>query len=93
MNNEVQFAKEVFLNDLEIMKEVLSLAEFKLGKDSADYEYFKRQTMNFFYNNLIRLFQKLESNSILIKCECAAKLRHGFSPCEKCGGSGYKNKE
>ena len=90
MNNG-QIAKEVFLGNLGVMKDVLSLAEFKLGKDTDDYKYFKRKTMDFFYNNMLTMFQKMESSKLIVKCECKARLRHGFSPCENCGGSGYRN--
>jgi hypothetical protein len=88
---KLQIAREIFLNDLSIMKEVLSLAEFKLGKETQDYIYFKKKIMDNFYNGLIRLFQKLEYEKIVQKCECMSKLRHGYAQCDSCGGSGYKN--
>lgn len=89
----IQIAKDIFLNSLATMKEVLSLAEFKLGRDTEDYRYFKRQTMNAHYNGLIRIFQKLEHEKLIIRCECMARLRQGYSTCEFCGGSGYRNNE
>jgi len=86
-----QLAREIFLSNLGTMKDVLSLAEFKLNKNTDDYKYFKRKTMDFFYNNMLSLFQGMERNKVIVKCECKARLRHGFSPCVNCGGSGYRN--
>ena len=83
-------AKETFWLCLNIMKRVLSLAEFKLGKNTPDYAYFKKEVMDYFYNDLTKHFDSLESKNILKKCDCASKLRHGYNPCVKCGGSGYE---
>ncbi len=71
------------------MKSILSLAEFKLGKDTADYKYFKKEVMNHFYNNLTKFYDSLEKKNILKKCGCNSKLRQGYSSCNNCGGSGY----
>jgi hypothetical protein len=35
---KLQIAKEVFLSNLDTMKELLMLAEFKMGKETDDYE-------------------------------------------------------
>jgi hypothetical protein len=53
----------------------------------------KKQIMSNFYNGMIRLFQKWEYEKLVVKCECNSKLKHGFSNCETCGGSGYRNAE
>jgi len=86
-----QIAKDIFLSNLGIMKDILSLAEFKLNKETEDYKYFKRKTMDYFYNSMLSLFQSMERNKLIVKCECKSRLRHGFSPCTNCGGSGYRN--
>lgn len=89
MNTEI--IKEIFWLCLGIMKSILSLAEFKLGKNSDDYIYFKSQVMSAFYDNLTRFYQNLLKKGILERCPNNCKIRHGFSKCE-CGGSGYIKK-
>ena len=88
---KIQIAREFFLCSLTIMKSVLSLAEFRMGKQSEEYVYFKKQVMDYFYNNLFQLFEKLQNNKVLMKCSCQSKLRKGYNKCEFCGGSGYRN--
>jgi hypothetical protein len=87
----LQIAREIFLFSLSIMKEILSLMEFKMGKTSSDYLYYKKQVMDSFYLHMGTLFQKLESDSIIKKCGCGAHLRKGYQKCSDCGGSGFKN--
>jgi hypothetical protein len=74
------------------MKSILSLAEFKLGKNTTDYKYFKKEVMDYFYNGLSKFFENLEKKGHVKRCDCGAKLRQGYNPCPKCGGSGYTNK-
>jgi len=90
MNSEI--IKEIFWLCLNIMKSILSLAEFKLGKNSDDYRYFKKEVMDYFYNNLNKFYENLLKKDILERCKCGSKLRHGYSSCKDCGGSGYKIK-
>ena len=84
--------KEIFWLCLSIMKSILSLAEFKLGKNTADYKYFKKEVMDYFYNGLTKFYENLEKKQILKRCDCGSKLRQGYNPCSKCGGSGYTTK-
>ena len=84
--------KEIFWLCLNIMKSILSLAEFKLGKNSDDYRYFKAQVMSAFYDNLTRFYQDLVKKGILERCPNNCKLRQGYNKCQ-CGGSGYVNKK
>lgn len=84
--------KEIFWLCLGIMKNILSLAEFKLGKNTTDYKYFKKEVMDHFYNGLTRFYEKLESKDILKKCDCGSKLRQGYNSCNNCGGSGFTTK-
>lgn len=90
---KIQIAKIIFLFSLSIMKKILDLGEFKLGKKSDDYKYFKRQIMDFFYKGLNKLYKSLADEKIIERCDCKANLRKGYSDCEKCSGSGYKNKK
>lgn len=87
----IQLAKALFHMNLSVMKKILDLGEFKLGKKSDDYKYFKKQTMDYFYKSMKKLFKQLVDEKILTNCSCKAKLRQGYSPCEKCGGSGFCN--
>jgi len=86
----MNIAEQLFLTSLNIMKSVLDLAEFKFGKDSEDFKYFKKQIMNVTYSNLQETFRKLELDNEIEKCECKANLRHGYTDCKNCHGSGYK---
>lgn len=90
---KLQIAREVFLFGLSVMKSILSLLEFKLGKNSEDYKYLKGQIMDFFYNGLLKLYKRLESDNSLEQCTCGAHIRLGYQKCDKCSGCGYKNKE
>jgi len=87
----MQIAREIFLSTLDVMKKILCLAEFKLGKTSADYKYMKKEIMNVTYLHLNDLFMKFLKEGLLAKCECKAMLRQGYSPCKICSGSGFKN--
>ncbi len=89
--NNIQIAKIIFLSSLSIMKKILNLAEFKLGKNSDDFKYFKSKTMDYTYEGLQKLFSNLESKKVVKKCKCKHSLRKGYSDCE-CGGSGYINR-
>lgn len=80
--------KEIFWLCLSIMKSILSLAEFKLGKNSDDYLYFKKEVMNYTFNGLNKFYQKLVKEGHLEKCKNNCSLRKGYSKCI-CGGCGY----
>jgi hypothetical protein len=88
----MQIAKLIFHNQLYIMKKILDLGEFKLGKKSDDYQYFKKEVMDYTYNGLKKLFKQLFDEKIIVKCSCDANLRHGYTDCDLCGGCGYKTK-
>lgn len=77
---------------LEIMKRVLRIGEFKFGKESDQYRFFKEEVMNAFYLTIKRVLQTLVMQGILEECECKANLRHGWSNCKFCSGSGYREK-
>ncbi len=88
---KIQIAKNIFHSNLSVMKKILDLGEFKLGKKSDDYKYFKKQVMDYFYKSMKKIFKQLEQSNILDKCDCKAKIRQGYSDCKYCGGSGYRN--
>ena len=88
---KIQIAKKIFLVCLTIMKSILDLAEFKLGKQSEDYKYFKKQTMKLFYDNISKLFDTLAQEGLIQKCSCKNKIKDGYANCV-CGGSEYINK-
>lgn len=87
----MQIAKEIFTNQLGSMKQVLDLAEFKMGKGTDDFKYFRKEVFDFTYRQLTKLFKTLETNKLIKKCKCNHSLRKGYSSCEFCGGSGYTN--
>lgn len=74
------------------MKKILSLYEYKVGRDTDEYKYFKREVMDYFYNEMNKFYENLIKLQYAEKCSCGAKLRKGYSKCDDCGGSGYKEK-
>jgi len=90
---KIKLASVIFLDQLSVMKKTLDLIKFKLGKDNEDFKYIKQEIMNYTYNNLQKLFKKLEEESIIEKCSCKFSIRNGYSSCPDCSGSGYKNKQ
>lgn len=87
---DLQIARNIFLTNLDTMKKILSLLEFKMGKKSNEYLYAKQQIMSFFYDNLKKQFKQLEAEKIIKRCPNKCNLKQGYSDC-LCGGSGYIN--
>ena len=85
-----ELAKTIFLNNLSTTKKLLDLLEFKLGKESSEFKYLKKEVFNYAYEGLKKIFKQLESEKIIKKCPNKCNLRQGFKKCE-CGGSGYLN--
>lgn len=88
----LKIAKLIFEMSRTVMKKILDLGQYKLGKKSEDFLYYKQQVMESTYINLKKLFKQMEENKIIEKCSCGANLRKGYKSCDLCGGSGYKNK-
>ena len=86
-----EIAKLIFHSALNVMKQILSLSEFKFGKKSDEHKYFKSQIMDFFYKELEKIFEILKDKKIIETCKCKSSLRNGYQSCSYCGGSGYKN--
>jgi len=87
---KIQVAKNIYLQTLDTMKKVLDLIGFKMDKRTADFKYAKSQVMDYFYNNLNKLFKKLEQEGLIKKSNCGHSVRGGYKNCS-CGGSGYTN--
>ena len=90
MNSDI--IKQIFWLCLGIMKNILSLAEFKMGKTTEEYKYFKKEVMNYVYDGLSKFYKELLKKDLVVKCSCDSKIRRGYSSCVHCGGSGYKAK-
>lgn len=76
-----------------IMKNQLKLAEFRLGdRSSESFKYYKEMTMNHFYEATKRFFQEGVAIELFERCSCGANLRHGWTNCDFCAGSGFKDK-
>ena len=92
MLNDGQLAKAIYLRNMAGMKEILNMAEFRIGnRESKEYKFFKKVVMDQFYNSMSDLFAKLEEKGILMKCPCGTNIRQGYKPCEKCNGAGHCN--
>ncbi len=87
----MNLAKSIFEMQLGIMKRILKLGEFKFGKDSDQFRFYKEETMNAVYENSKKFFQQGAGDGIFEKCSCGANLRHGWTECTFCCGSGYKD--
>lgn len=90
---KIQLAKEIFLYSLNTMKKILEVGEFKFGKKSDEYKYYKQEVMKYTYKGLKNLFSLLEKSNIIQKCSCNCNLKHGYQDCELCRGAGYRNFE
>ena len=88
----MNFAKSIFEMQLVVMKRILKLGEFKFGKDSDQFSFYKEETMNAVYDNLKKFFQLGVSEGVFEKCSCGATLRKGWKQCENCCGSGFRDK-
>jgi len=84
--------KSIFTMSLSIMKKILDLGKYKLGKDSEDFIYYKQQVMEYTYISLKKLFKLMVEEKLIERCPKKCSLRNGYSKCE-CGGSGYINLE
>jgi len=89
---KISIAKEIYLNQLKITKKILDLLQLKFGKNSDEFKYLKKELFDYTYNNLKKLFTKLESEKIVKRCPKNCSLRNGYTTCE-CNGSGYINFE
>jgi hypothetical protein len=87
----MNLAKSIFEMQLGIMKRILKLGEFKFGKDSEQFRFYKEETMNAVYENSKKFFLQGASDGVFEKCNCGANLRHGWTECTYCCGSGYKD--
>lgn len=85
--------KNIFEMQLDIMKRILQLGEFKFGKDTDQFKYFKQETMNAVYEGTKKFFLKGVKDGDFAACDCGASLRHGWNSCNFCSGSGYKDVE
>jgi hypothetical protein len=85
-------AKKIFELNLGIMKNILKLMEFKFGgRDSDQFRFVKEQIMNNFYDGMKKFFQNGTDEGIFERCSCGASMRHGWTSCEFCSGSGWKD--
>ncbi len=87
----MNIAETLFLNCLNNMKQVLDLGEFKFGKESDSFKFYKKQVMDIFYKGLSETFKQLERENEIERCSCKASLRHGYTKCPDCHGAGYRN--
>ena len=94
MIEDGQLAKSIYLRNMEAMKQVLDLGEFKLGgRDAIDYKYFKRVVMDQFYVPMVDIFMALAKKGILSKCGCGTTVRRGYKDCSLCSGAGFCNSD
>ena len=86
-------SKMIFETQLSIMKRMLKLGEFKFKKDTDEFKFYKEEVMNAVYEGTKKLFIQMMDAGILEKCPCSGNLRHGWTSCGCCAGSGYRDKE
>lgn len=88
---KIQIASTIYLTQLNTIKKILDLLQLKFGKESEEFKYLKKQLFDYFYNDIKKLFAKLESEKIIQKCPAKCGVRQGYTKCEHCNGSGYTN--
>lgn len=89
---KIHIAKEIYLSQLNTTKRILDILQLKFGKESDEFKYLKKELFDYTYNNLKKLFIKLESEKLIKKCPKNCSLRNGWTKCE-CSGSGFLNFE
>ena len=89
---KIQLASILYLSQLNTIKKILDLIEYKEGKDSNNFKYLKKQIFDYFYIDIKKIFIKLESEKIIKRCPKGCSLRQGYTDCT-CNGSGYINYE
>jgi len=84
-------AGSIFEMQLTLMKRILKLGEFKFGKESDQFKFFKEEVMNATYEGTKKFFNQMSIEGIFEKCSCGANIRHGWKECQSCSGSGFKD--
>ena len=87
----VQVGKIIFERQLSIMKQILRMGEFKFGRDTEQYKFFKEKVMDSVYIGTRVLFKDLEKEGVLKVCDCKGNVRDGYSGCSFCSGCGFCN--
>jgi hypothetical protein len=85
-------SKMIFETQLSIMKRMLKLGEFKFKKDTDEFKFYKEEVMNATYEGTKKLFSQMAEAGILERCQCQANMRHGWTECGLCAGSGFRTK-
>jgi len=88
----MSLAKAIWEMQLGIMKSQLKLMEFKFGgRDSEQFRYIKEQIMNYTYESAKKFFNQMIDEKVFERCACGANMRHGWTDCSSCAGSGYSD--
>ena len=87
----IKLANVIYTSHLDTIKKILDLLEYKMGKENPDFIYLKKQLFDYFYNNIKKIFIKLEQEKLIKRCPKGCSLRQGYTQCEHCNGSGYTN--
>ena len=90
---KIQLASILYLSQLNTIKKILDLIEYKEGKESNNFKYLKKQIFDYFYIDIKKIFIKLESEKIIKRCPKGCSLRQGYTKCEFCNGSGFCNND
>ena len=89
---DLQLAKAVYLRHMSAMKEILNLGEMKFGDRSSEpYKYYKKVVMDEFYTAMSDVFEALEKEGLLRRCDCGTSIRGGYKPCGQCNGASFCN--
>jgi hypothetical protein len=89
---KIQLASMIYLSNLNTVKKILDLIEYREGKESEKFVYLKKQLFDYLYLDVKKLFIKLEQEKIIKKCPKGCSMRQGYTSC-LCNGSGYVNYE
>lgn len=83
---------QFFHNLVNFMKFQLDAIAYKLGKPSADFDFYKATTMDHCWKGLQETVARLAAADLVERCPCGARPHHGRTGCPCCGGLGHRLK-
>ena len=83
-----QIPASIYIHRLGVMKSILDLGAYRLGKKTDEYKFYKREVMNYIYDDFLSLMKEFEKCGLVKKCSCGANVRHGYKADCVCRGSG-----
>lgn len=74
---------------LTVMTRLLELGEFKFGKDSEEYRFYRREVIKVIRATQQACMEDFKALGLVVECPCEADGSMRRSDCARCGGCGY----